>query len=89
MAIREEPPLHHEAFHQQALKTPDAPAIRDVKRNTVFTYAQVQKKVLVLAQELRSVGATIETVVATYMEPSADYLIGLLAILTAGAAYVP
>jgi len=65
-----------------------------------LTYAEVQHRVLALASELSRLSdvktTTGETesgggsrVAAIYMEPSPDYVISMLAILTAGMAYLP
>jgi len=54
-----------------------------------YTYREVQVRVLQLAQELKKAGAETNKVVAIFMEPSADFVISMLAILSAGAAYVP
>jgi amino acid adenylation domain-containing protein len=95
----EEPPCIHQSFHAQARLTPDAECLIRSRHDgdsqelssssSSLTYSQVQRRVLSLASDLRAQGADVETVVATYMEPSVDYVIGLLAILSAGAAYVP
>jgi non-ribosomal peptide synthetase component F len=81
------PKCVHESFHEQAAATPDAVCIVD-KNNDEFTYAQVQRRVILLADELQKLGAR-EHVVAIYLEPSPDFVVAMLAILTAGAAYVP
>ena len=90
----------HESFHEQVEKTPDAVCLVDVDINNSdsdntqrqpkqLTYRQVQRRVITLANELRQAGAGKNAVVAIFMEPSVDYVIAMLAILSAGAGYVP
>lgn len=78
----------HVSFHRQAGETPDATCL--VEGDAQWTYAEVQERVLLLAKELRETSnAGRDAVVAIYMEPCADYVVSMLAILTVGAAYVP
>ena len=87
----------HESFHEQVEKTPDAVCLVNVENSgsnnasqqQQLTYRQVQRRVITLANELRQAGACKDLVVATYMEPSVDYVVAMLAILSAGAGYVP
>lgn len=84
------PLLMHEAFHEQAELHPDATCLIYAETGETLTYKETQHKVLQLAHELKThYGATLESVVGIYMEPSVEQVIALLAILTAGAAYVP
>jgi len=82
-----EPECVHVSFHQQADKTPEAVCL--IQDDEELTYAQVQRRVILLAKELRDAGACANSVVAIFMEPCNYYVITMLAILTAGAAYVP
>lgn len=83
-----DPPCLHVSFHQQAAKTPDATALVYAD-GTEITYRETQQRVLRLAKELKAVGAKANAVVAIFMEPSPDYVVAMLAILSAGAGYTP
>jgi amino acid adenylation domain-containing protein/thioester reductase-like protein len=84
---QDEPKCIHVSFHDQAAQTPDAVCL--IEEDLTFTYAEVQRRVILLAKELRDNGSCTNAVVAIFMEPCADYIISMLAVLTAGAAYVP
>ena len=80
------PPMIHEAFHTQALQTPNLPCLIDAHTGTIWTYRTTQLKVLSLASELRDAGTTRDKVVAIYMDPSPRYVVSMLAALSAGGA---
>ena len=81
-----EPEPIHQSFHTTALLTPDAPALIDGNTGATYTYKQVQHRVLSLAKELRDAGCGRDKVVAIYMDPSPNYVVGMLAALSAGGA---
>ena len=68
-------------------RTPDAVALAAGERR--LTYRELNAKANRLAHHLRDLGAGPEVLVAIRMERSAEMVIGILAILKAGAAYVP
>ncbi|MEV7630710.1 amino acid adenylation domain-containing protein, partial [Actinoplanes sp. NPDC089786] len=74
-------------FEDQVARTPDAVAIFDDDES--LTYAQLDERVNRLAHLLRSHGAGPERPVAMLVPRSVDTLAGLLAILKAGAVYLP
>ncbi len=76
-----------ELIARQAERTPDAPAL--VCESGRFSYAELQRRVNQLAQLLRARGVGADDVVGLCMERSAEMVIGLLAILRAGGAYLP
>lgn len=79
-------PMVHTAFHAQVEKTPDAVAVVD---DTIsLTYAELNHRVLLLAEYLRSRGAGPGKMVGIHLPPSIDYVVAMLAISSAGAAYV-
>lgn len=80
------PPMIHEAFHTQALQTPNLPCLIDAHTGKIWTYRTTQLKVLSLASELRDAGTTRDKVVAIYMDPSPRYVVSMLAALSAGGA---
>jgi amino acid adenylation domain-containing protein len=82
------PPLcMHELIGEQAERTPDAIAL--IGEAGEFTYAQLEARAERLADHLASLGVRRETRVGLCLERSPDLIVGLLAILKAGAAYVP
>ncbi len=76
-----------ELFEQQVAKTPDAIAVR--YDSLSYTYKELNSKSNQLAHLLIEKGVEPGHLVALYMERSMDMIIGFLAILKAGAAYVP
>ncbi|MFB6893730.1 amino acid adenylation domain-containing protein, partial [Kitasatospora sp. NPDC056327] len=76
-----------ELFARQVARTPDAVAV--VCGDTEFTYAQLDARANGLAHKLLAEGIAPEDAVAVLMERSADLVVALLAVLKAGACYVP
>ncbi|MFB6893764.1 amino acid adenylation domain-containing protein, partial [Kitasatospora sp. NPDC056327] len=76
-----------ELFARQVARTPDAVAV--VCGDTEFTYAQLDARANGLAHKLLAEGVAPEDAVAVLMERSADLVVALLAVLKAGACYVP
>lgn len=74
-------------FEQQVARTPDAVAV--VAGGGRLTYRELDTAANRLARYLQAQGAGTETLVGVAIERSAEMLIALLAILKAGAAYVP
>ncbi|MDP9794202.1 amino acid adenylation domain-containing protein [Catenuloplanes nepalensis] len=80
------PPVHR-AVREQARNTPDAPAIRDGDRTV--SYAELVAAADALAAVLRAHGVLPRTVVGMCLPRGADLVIAELAVLCAGAAYLP
>ncbi|TRV81091.1 amino acid adenylation domain-containing protein [Streptomyces sp. 130] len=76
-----------EAVREQALRTPEAVAVRDA--HTHLTYAELDARADALARALRERGAGRETRVAVAAPPSAHTVVAMLAVLRSGAAYLP
>ncbi len=74
-------------FEEQVAIRPDALAV--VAGEAQLTYRQLHNRANQLAQYLRRHGVWPENRVGVYLERSLDYVVSLLAILKAGAAYVP
>ena len=74
-------------FEDQAARTPDATAV--IYDGTQLTYAELNARANQLARYLISLGAGAERLVAIAMPRSAEMIVAALAVLKAGAAYVP
>ncbi|MDX6739344.1 non-ribosomal peptide synthetase [Actinocorallia sp. A-T 12471] len=79
--------LIHTAVERQAATTPDAPAV--TFEGTTLTYAEVNASANRLARHLIERGAGPEKFVALALPRSLDLVVGVLAVLKTGAAYVP
>ncbi|WP_405825446.1 amino acid adenylation domain-containing protein [Streptomyces sp. NBC_00838] len=76
-----------EMFREQARTRPDAVAVVDDHRS--LTYRQTAELSSQLAHRLIERGLTAEQVVGISLGRSADMVVGLLAVLQAGCAFVP
>jgi amino acid adenylation domain-containing protein len=76
-----------ELFADQARSTPDAPAV--VAGGRELTYARLNASANQLADHLRSIGVGAETPVAVAMRRDVDLVVALVAVLKAGACFVP
>jgi natural product biosynthesis luciferase-like monooxygenase protein len=77
----------HRLFAEQAMRTPDHPAV--TFDDAVLSYAELDRRSSRLAARLLAAGVRREARVGLYVERCAELVIGLLGILKAGAAYVP
>ncbi|HXL92791.1 MAG TPA: amino acid adenylation domain-containing protein, partial [Streptosporangiaceae bacterium] len=76
-----------ELFQAQVARRPDATAV--IFDGTQLTYAELNARANRLARYLITLGASPERLVAIAMPRSADMIVAVLAVLKAGAAYVP
>ncbi|MGJ7609270.1 amino acid adenylation domain-containing protein [Variovorax sp. LT1R20] len=74
-------------FEQQAARTPDATAL--VFEDASLTYGELNARANQLAHHLIAQGVGPESFVALALPRSLELVISLLAVLKAGAAYVP
>jgi amino acid adenylation domain-containing protein len=77
----------HEAFERQAARTPDALAL--IAGTERLSYAELDRRANRLARRLIRLGAGPERIVGVCLPRTADLPVTLLAILKAGAAYLP
>ncbi|HEX8186394.1 MAG TPA: condensation domain-containing protein, partial [Blastocatellia bacterium] len=77
----------HELFEEQARKTPDLAAVTCAGESLL--YRQLNERSNRLAHYLRRLAINSEARVGICMERSIEMVVGLLAILKAGSAYVP
>ncbi len=78
--------IHH-LFEAQVEKTPNAVAIGF--ENQQLTYRELNNRANQLAHHLQNLGVKPDTLVGICMRRSIEMVVGILAILKAGAAYVP
>jgi len=76
-----------ELFAEQVRRTPDAPAV--IAGPTVLSYKDLDGRAADLARELRHRGVGPGSRVGLCLERSAEMVVAVLAIIQAGAAYVP
>jgi gramicidin S synthase 2/tyrocidine synthetase-3 len=79
--------LIHQWFEEQVEKTPDKVAV--VCQKDQLTYRQLNKRANQIAQVLRVEGIGPDDRVGLMLERSVDMIVGILAILKSGGAYVP
>ncbi|CAG1020311.1 hypothetical protein DOJK_00253, partial [Patescibacteria group bacterium] len=77
----------HELIEEQVTKTPDVIAL--VFEDKQLTYAELNIQANQLAHYLMELGVKPDTRVAICVEHNLNLVIGLIAILKAGSAYVP
>ncbi|MFE9686821.1 amino acid adenylation domain-containing protein [Streptomyces sp. NPDC006285] len=74
-------------FEEQAARRPDAVAV--VRGSTRLTYAELNRSAGALAARLVSEGVVPGQVVGVMMERSPDLVVAFIAVLKAGAAFLP
>jgi len=77
----------HQLFEEQAERNPNAVALVSAKEQ--LTYRDFNHRANQLARYLQKLGVGAEVLVGLSVERSLNSIIGILAILKAGAAYVP
>ncbi|MGW6056039.1 amino acid adenylation domain-containing protein [Streptomyces sp. NPDC055189] len=77
-----------ELWSRQVRRTPDAPALV-APDGSRLSYVQLDARVRRLALRLAREGAGPEQVVAVALPRSTDLVVAILAVVTAGAAYLP
>ena len=77
----------HKLFEEQVKRDPEQIAVID--KGHRYTYNELNQSANRLAHYLRQRGVGSESVVAVYMESSLQAIISILAVLKAGAGYLP
>src|SRR3984957_19376570 len=79
--------LVHELVAEQAVRRPDAVAV--IAGRTQVSYRELDSSANRLARYLGEIGAGPEAVIGVYLERGVDVIRAILAIMKAGAAYLP
>ncbi|MET8847907.1 non-ribosomal peptide synthase/polyketide synthase [Amycolatopsis sp. NPDC004625] len=74
-------------FADQVRRHPDAPAV--LAGDRTLTYTELDERANHLAGRLAGLGVAAEDRIGLLLEPSVDHVVAELAVLKAGAAYVP
>jgi amino acid adenylation domain-containing protein len=77
----------HEWIERQVARTPGLPAVRFEQQS--LSYAELNARANQLARRLVAHGVTRDCLVGVHLERSLDLVVALLAVLKAGAAYLP
>ncbi len=77
----------HQAFEAQVARTPEAEAL--AFEDESLTYAELNARANALAHVLRDKGVGPDAIVGLHLRRSSALLIGALAIMKAGGAYLP
>ncbi|MFD2169293.1 non-ribosomal peptide synthetase [Tumebacillus lipolyticus] len=77
----------HHLFEEQAMRTPDHPAVEFAGDH--LTYRQLNERANRLAHRLQQIGVGAEKLVGVAVERGLEMIVGLLGVLKAGGAYVP
>ncbi len=77
----------HELFEEQVAKTPENVAV--VFEEKELTYQELNAKANQLARGLRLKGVKPEIIVGIMVERSLEMMVGILAVLKSGGAYLP
>ncbi|HEU4713537.1 MAG TPA: amino acid adenylation domain-containing protein [Pyrinomonadaceae bacterium] len=78
----------HEAVRKQGTLHPNRPAVIDQSGHAI-DYAELCARSQGLAQRLQHAGIRPDDRVAIWMDRSTDFIVSILGVLEAGAAYVP
>jgi len=77
----------HQLFEQQVERTPDDPAL--IFGSATLSYSELNCRADQLAHHLIAIGVESGTAVAVCLERSVELVVAVLAILKAGAVYLP
>jgi amino acid adenylation domain-containing protein len=77
----------HQLFEEQVERTPDEPAV--MFQGEALTYRELNYRANQLAHHLRALGVGPDSVVGICLERSLNMVVGVLAALKSGAAYLP
>jgi amino acid adenylation domain-containing protein len=78
-----------EMFERRAEDAPDLVAAEEFETGAALTYGDLNRRANRLAHHLRAMGAKPDALIGICLERSLDLVSAILAVLKAGAAYVP
>ncbi|WP_258348539.1 non-ribosomal peptide synthetase [Saccharopolyspora gregorii] len=78
-----------DVFAARVRSAPDAIAVREAATGRALTYRELDARAAGLATRLVEAGAGVATPVGLLLERSADLVVAVLAVVRAGALYVP
>lgn len=76
-----------ERFAKQVVATPNAIAVRDADQR--YSYQALQQRAMALAAQLQQHGVRQETLVPILLPRTGDFVVAVLGVFYAGAAYLP
>jgi amino acid adenylation domain-containing protein len=79
----------YQLFEEQVTRTPTNTAVRVEDFPGSLTYEELNQKANQLARHLRSRGVTTNSIAAMLVKRSFEMIIGILAVMKAGGAYLP
>lgn len=82
------PALVHSYFEFFAAKTPESQAL-ELEGGKSMTYKELNERANRLARHLIQLGVVADSFVPLYLDKSGDMIVAILAVLKAGATYVP
>ncbi len=77
----------HQIFEERVELNPDATAL--VFEDESITYKELERRANLLASQLRNRGISYESMVGLYLNSSINFIVGMLGVLKAGAAFLP
>ncbi|MER7023671.1 MULTISPECIES: amino acid adenylation domain-containing protein [Streptomyces] len=81
------PVLAHRRFERQAARSPEAEALRCA--DGALSYRRLDERANRLARRLKRLGVGRDVLVGIFLERTTEMVVGLLAVLKAGGAYLP
>jgi pyochelin synthetase len=86
-SVRTDARLLHEGFIAQATRDPEAPAVLTTSGS--LSYGELAKRAVQAARWLRANGAGTDELVGLIMTRGPEQIVGIMATICAGAAYLP
>nr|WP_254330414.1 non-ribosomal peptide synthetase [Corallococcus exiguus] len=84
--VSADPPVHQQVL-AQALRTPDAVAVRD--ETGALTYVELVRRATLIAEHLHAHGVGVESVVGVCAPRGPEFVTAELGVMLSGAAFLP
>ncbi|RKI12002.1 amino acid adenylation domain-containing protein [Corallococcus sp. AB030] len=85
-SVSADPPVHQQVL-AQALRTPDAVAVRD--ETGTLTYSELVRRATLIAEHLHAHGVGVESVVGVCSPRGPEFVTAELGVMLSGAAFLP